>query len=533
MSVSDAVEVSWYKESDFTLSASADEITCTLTQILLSINTSDDLSEYDIVWTTTDGNIEAGDENMPQARVNSKGTYIATLKHKLAGCESEQEYTITQAADVPVIVFQDPEKLTCIREEVELSAIGSSEGINIDYSWSGPGVIGSDTTITIMVNQAGVYTLSISDKSNGCVIMSSKEVLEDKTSPLAVASVSEMLDCNTEQLTVSGAGSDEGNNFIYSWSVISAEGNIIGSSTERDVQVNEAGTYQLMVTNTTNGCVSMDEATVELNDNVVTGMEIETTHPSCDLGNDGQIRIVSVDGGTMPFNYSFDGGISFVGMDNASGLSHGEYEVIIQDANGCELKESVILDKPINFTVQLGEDQKVNFGELVFLQALVDLPDSLIGNINWSPALDTANANTLYQEFRADFLEQWIRLTVMSNNGCERADSVLIDAIFTENIYIPNVLYSESNIESNRVWYVYADPSRVKSIKRLEIYNRWGGLMFQRTDVPPSLNLDQDFGWDGRIGDKAAPSGVYSYFLDVEFVTGESRTIRGDLSLIR
>ena len=66
---------------------------------------------------------------------------------------------------------------------------------------------------------------------------------------------------------------------------------------------------------------------------------------SCFGATDGEIT-VSVSGGTSPFNFSTDNGATFVGTASSSytitGLSGGNYDVFVQDANGCTLGSSSI-----------------------------------------------------------------------------------------------------------------------------------------------------------------------------------------------
>ena len=66
---------------------------------------------------------------------------------------------------------------------------------------------------------------------------------------------------------------------------------------------------------------------------------------SCFGATDGEIT-VSVTGGTSPFNFSTDNGSTFVGTSTSSytitGLSDGNYDIFVQDANGCTAGSSSI-----------------------------------------------------------------------------------------------------------------------------------------------------------------------------------------------
>ena len=60
---------------------------------------------------------------------------------------------------------------------------------------------------------------------------------------------------------------------------------------------------------------------------------------------------------------------------------------------------------------------------------------------------------------------------------------------------------------------------------RMEIYSRWGELVFETND--------QSRGWDGYVGGKLAPQGVYLYKLVIEFIDGQRITRIGDVAIIR
>jgi len=59
-----------------------------------------------------------------------------------------------------------------------------------------------------------------------------------------------------------------------------------------------------------------------------------TTDPGC-AGNDGQI-LVTATGGTPAYSYSIDGGSTFQSGDTFTGLSDDSYDIVVEDANGCQ-----------------------------------------------------------------------------------------------------------------------------------------------------------------------------------------------------
>lgn len=59
----------------------------------------------------------------------------------------------------------------------------------------------------------------------------------------------------------------------------------------------------------------------------------------------------------------------------------------------------------------------------------------------------------------------------------------------------------------------------------MRIYNRWGELIFESTDVRR--------GWDGNYRGQPSPQDAYVYQLWVRFVDGREVERNGDITLLR
>ena len=70
----------------------------------------------------------------------------------------------------------------------------------------------------------------------------------------------------------------------------------------------------------------------------------------------------------------------------------------------------------------------------------------------------------------------------------------------------------------------------VANIKKLEIVNRWGAVVYSKNNIDPH-NI-QEF-WDGLIGGKAGMPGVYIWYVEIELVDGSEQRLFGDISLLR
>jgi len=93
-----------------------------------------------------------------------------------------------------------------------------------------------------------------------------------------------------------------------------------------------AGDYAIVVQGEFD-CFFEGSATVET---CVLGFVVEVTDESAENTGDGSIE-VTASGGTPPFQYSIDGGITFQFGPLFENLYKGEYDVIVKDAIGCEV----------------------------------------------------------------------------------------------------------------------------------------------------------------------------------------------------
>ncbi len=200
------------------------------------------------------------------------------------------------------------------------------------YSWDN-----GATTEDINGLSAGNYILTITD-DNGCSVTTPAYSVPNNSSGLSLSGV--VIDENCGQadgaidLTVNGGSAPN----TYAWS---------NGPTTEDISGLAAGSYSVTVTDN-NGCSETTSFTI-INaqgnlslDNVVVNNEI------CGNGS-GDIDI-TVTGGAAPLTYTWSNGST---TEDITGLSAGNYDVTITDANGCSINSGniVLSDDPGSLSV--------------------------------------------------------------------------------------------------------------------------------------------------------------------------------------
>ncbi len=172
-------------------------------------------------------------------------------------------------------------------------------------------------------------TVTVTD-ANGCQVIASVNIGNSTDFAISTLTINNNVICNGES---NGSASIFGSGgmvpYTYMWSN-GATGSFTASF--------PAGNHGVTVTDA-NGCIDSRPVTItELPELSITN--ITETDPACQAQN-GEILVVAT-GGTGTYNYSIDLGMTFVPQNNLTGLGAGNYEVVVQDANGCTVTSNMI-----------------------------------------------------------------------------------------------------------------------------------------------------------------------------------------------
>jgi len=104
------------------------------------------------------------------------------------------------------------------------------------------------------------------------------------------------------------------------------------------------------------------------------------------------------------------------------------YELLIEDAIGCTIDTSIFIEDAARLVLELGEDQKVELGETVFLNPQVNfLPTGFL----WSDFLIN-DCDEILDCLTQDFepvRSQQVFLTLFTEGDCSISDSIFVEVI--------------------------------------------------------------------------------------------------------
>ncbi len=473
------------------------------------------------LWTTADGNI-ISDPAASSITVDASGTYEVFI-------EDDQGCTATTMVEVveeptPVLDFDFISPLSCLNnltQVLQVNVVGGNQGY--DFLWTsvnGNILQGADTP-SPEVDTPAEYEVLVTNQTTGCTATGSVIVTVDIETPVAIATDGGELNCLVAEITLDGIGSSFGGDFSSQWST--TNGNIVSGANTLTPLVDAAGTYELLVTNTTNGCTATASSLITLNEAEPTSADISLSQP-CFGERYGSITVNDVSGGIEPYNYSFDNE-NFSLSNERNLLEPATYSLTIRDETGCEWDTLFTIANRQELIVDLGPDETVLLGCEYDLKAYTNYSLDQIAEINWTPELvdcEFCDEATLLPLNSQTYSVQFIDI-----NGCEGVDTVSYLVKKERNIYIPNAF--SPNADGRNDYFMVYGGKDVLTVKTFKVFNRWGELLLEHNNFPPN---DFAYAWDGKLNRQRLNSNVFIYHVEVVFLDGWSQVYKGDVTLV-
>jgi hypothetical protein len=315
--------------------ATPSTITCAQTSIQINASNSSQGPNFSYQWIASNGGNIAGGGTTLTPTVNAGGTYTLHVTNTSTGCTTTSSTSVT-GNTVPPSLATNGGTLTCTTNTVTLNT--STNASNPSFAWTGPNGFTSNLQ-NPSVNATGSYSLIVTDTQNGCTSSATTTVALNNTQPTASASISGNLNCNTAQLQMNGAGSSSGPVYNYLWTT--TNGHFVSGETTLTPVVDVAGTYNLLVTNTENGCTNTASVGVSQSPPVTSSITGQT-NITCNGASNGNATVTG-GGGNGAFIYTWSNGGNAATIFN---VPAGSYFVTVSDGENCTSSASVNVTQP-------------------------------------------------------------------------------------------------------------------------------------------------------------------------------------------
>lgn len=465
-------------------------------------------------------------QNSPNPTGLSMGNYTATATDS-KGCTATVSAVVPGDFAAPTAVILPPAVLTCTDPVAEINASQSSSGPNFSIKWTTTegNFSTAQNSLNPSVDAAGQYFLEIKNTANGCTATASTIVVADQEAPRADAGLDGEINCFSTKAALNGENSSVGQEFSYLWSP-SSGGNITSGFNQNKAEADQPGSFQLLVTDVSNGCTADDF--VEILDNTAppTAASFDVFREKCAVSASWMLDFV--EGGQQPYRIFIDND-ELISTQELSGLAGGTHPLRIVGANGCALDTmfkvpfftppSVVIDPP---------SAKIRLGDSLILRGLPNISGAAVASYLWSPSafLDCADCKNIQAK---PFKNTVFTLILTDSAGCTASAQARIEVDESWDLFIPNA-FSPNDDGQNDGLTIYANPSVVTDVEVFEIFDRWGNKVFARTHFQVS---DEQLGWSGRLRDKVLDPGVFVWFARLRLLDGRQVEQKGNITLVR
>jgi gliding motility-associated-like protein len=465
-----------------------------------------------VQWFFGDGGSAIG--NNVSHTYTSSGSYsIRQIVTGNSGCRD----TIQRQINVIVNTKPDASIVApatgCVGQAVVFNAnVQSTDPITVIKWTVSNGVTGNAANLSVNFSAPGIYTTElIAGTANGCFDTVTHNVLINPT-PNVIAS-NDLTLCRGNSAPLNAVGASQ-----YEWSPIQGLSCITCPNPVASPLTTTS--YVVKATNSF-GCSSTDTV-------VVTVMQPFNVNVS---GSDsiciGSSSTLVASGGTT---YNWSPAASLNNSTSSTVVATPSvtttYRVIGFDGANCFTDTAFVTVAVGQYpVVNLGPDQVVASGAAVTLTPAVQ--NGPITKWEWSQAGGLSCTNCA-QPVATILKDISYKVKATTAFGCSAEDTISFNTFCKDaQTFIPNAFTPDGD-GINDVLMVRG--SGIVTVKSFRIFNRWGEVVFERSNFVPN---NPAFGWDGKINGIAGGPDVFVYTADVVCGNGTTFSYKGNVSLLK
>ncbi|MCZ4410756.1 gliding motility-associated C-terminal domain-containing protein [Cryomorphaceae bacterium 1068] len=451
----------------------------------------------------------------------AEGFYTVELTD-LNGCTAD---TILEIAEPdPLILTASADTTICFGTSTDLTAIATGGTGAIIYNWSASNL--QTGSISVSPDTATVYTVAAQDE-NGCLSQEATivvEVINMFPENLVITPDTSICPGETVDIFAEYSGAYPPN--TYQWSAPELTGQ--GPTT---VTVDSSVVYELTVLDVCGNAVTDSVA--------ITVFDLPTADlPDVLINGCSPLDVVLVDTlNTLPgltYQWTLSNGDTYLGNPAEFTLTDPNlYEVFLEISTqeGCKVQSTNAIPIEV-FALPTA------FFSASTWSTSIETPDITFVNESEGYVLDSWNINGETFENQDEFVYTFpapgnypVDLLVENEFGCRDSITRMVEIKIDYDITIPTAFtpgdngnnpYYDPQGTDNTVFYPFAD---YVDEYRMSIFNRWGELIFESTEI--------ERGWNGTYRERICPMDVYVYRIDFVFADGTETTKVGDITLIR
>ncbi len=453
------------------------------------------------------------------ATVRDTGYYVVIAKG-VNGCTSKDTVYVDDQPAYPVLQNIDLEEWTC-RSESILARANSMDDKDI-FRWinaSGLAVQGSPASIT----ELGMLRLEV-EGTNGCITTLDTIIPTDTITPRAYIHTEDIYICEHTKVRLQGTADDSTLSYDYYW--WTDEGEILKDERKQQVLVNALGAYFLALTNRSNGCTDTSTYSLQETQSNFRSADIVLRDYTCLTDYNASISIEGIEGGFGSVTVSIDGE-PYVSQRSYEYLLPGFYTISLRDSFGCVLDTTIEISDIEDYRFDLPKDTVINLGdEITISPELSDFIDPDDMHVLWRPNTDLDCAQCL------DLIVSPLRnttycLQISNSSSCKAEACIEIKVNEIDRIFVPQAFTPNGDQKNDRL--IIGHSPDLELVQKFIIYDRWGNLLYEKTNFLPG----EEEGWDGRFGGRFLDPQVLVYYMQYRLINGVVHEQSGDITLLR
>lgn len=358
--------------------------------------------------------------------------------------------------------------------------------------------------------EAGFYTVVVTDV-NGCSLTASSTI--DQPVPLIASATVKPAVCHNENSGIAIAAATGGTP-PYNW--------MWSNGVTTEITTNLATGWYTLTVKDAQGCLG--EQTVFV-DQPAAYEPILTIKKPCFGHANGEIWVSGLPTGVYA-------GIDAAGHSadrHFTNITAGQHYLFLEDTAGCTSIHPVEIQAlPQLLGTVVPKIDTINPGDSILLRIIPDNSLNTTGlQIKWvmvSPGW--LSCDTCRENWAKPTVTSEIKVKIGLPEGCSQEEVVRI--VVNRGIWWPNVLKPLS--PANGAFTLFSPAGTVAEIQLLQMFNRWGGIVFEERHFLPN---DLSIGWDGTFRSRVVDPAVYVWRAIVVYSDGLTEFFEGNVTVFR
>lgn len=171
----------------------------------------------------------------------------------------------------------------------------------------------------------------------------------------------------------------------------------------------------------------------------------------------------------------------------------------------------------------LGDDLELVFGDSVYVNLGEDFSNASVEWYYDNALIDCDNCEGIWIKPEDTGT---LHANIVDDQGCEYTDQLNVSLLIKREVFQANVFTPNDDGIND---YFFIQTAGVAEIKNMSVYNRWGNLVFEKSNFPSN---DESQGWNGMVNETSLNNSVFVYVVDILYPDGMEDRLSGEVLMI-